>query len=163
MKTLAFPTFLLQEKELKGSFTTLSKRNYFCAKIKHETFQPKIKSDNALGNLITALLQEHSMKAKEEVSVEFCWKLNPVIVSNNSVPDNAISKMQNTLILDPDLNDETPARDLQPLKQKPGHPHCRPWNKASLLNGRTWLHWTKVTGCQILQHSLVWIQDKSLK
>ena len=94
MKTLAFPTFLLQEKELKGSFTTLSKRNYFCAKIKHETFQPKIKSDNALGNLITALLQEHSMKAKEEVSVEFCWKLNPVIVSNNSVPDNAISKMQ---------------------------------------------------------------------
>ena len=66
--------------------------------------------------LIIALLQEHSVKAKEGVSVEFCWKLNPVIVSINSVLDNAISKMQNTLILDPDLNDETPARDLQPLK-----------------------------------------------
>jgi len=97
MKTLAFPTFLLQEKELKGSFTTLSKRNYFCAKIKHETFQPKIKSDNALGNLIIALLQEHSVKAKEGVSVEFCWKLNPVIVSINSVLDNAFPKCRTLL------------------------------------------------------------------
>lgn len=56
------------------------------------------------------------MRAKEGVSVEFCWKLNPVIVSINSVLGNAISKMQNTPILDPDLNDGTSARDLQPLK-----------------------------------------------
>lgn len=71
MKILSFPIFLLQEKELKGSFTTLSKRNYFCAKIKHETFQPKIKSDNALGNLIIALLQEHSMKVKGGFQLSF--------------------------------------------------------------------------------------------
>lgn len=43
---------------------TLSKRNCFCAKVKHETFQPKIKSDNAVGNLIVTLLQETSMKVK---------------------------------------------------------------------------------------------------
>ena len=66
-----FLFFLLQEKELKGSFTTLSKRNYFCAKIKHETFQPEIKSDNALGNLIIALLQEHSMKVKGGFQLSF--------------------------------------------------------------------------------------------
>lgn len=140
MKILSFPIFLLQEKALKGSFTTLSKRNYFCAKVKHETFQPEIKSDNALGNLIIALLQEHSMKVKGGVSVEFCWKLNPVIVSINSVLDNSISKMQNTPTLDPDLNDEPPARDLQPLQRKPGRPHCRPWSEASLVSGRMRLH-----------------------
>lgn len=57
------------------------------------------------------------MKAKEGVLVEFCWKLNPVIVSINSVLGNGhFQNAEHTPILDPDLNDGTSARDLQPLK-----------------------------------------------
>ena len=128
MKILSFPTFLLQEKELKGSFTTFFKGNYFCTKIKHETFQPKIKSDNALGNLIIAFLQEHSMKAKEGVLVEFCWKLNPVIVSINSVLGNGHFQNAEHSYPRPRFEWWYFCKGPPTTERKPGCPYCKPWN-----------------------------------
>lgn len=90
---------------MKGYFTTLSRRNCSCAKIEHETFPPQMKSDDAIVNLITALLQD--IWRPRGVSMEPCWKLNPMVIHINCVLGNAISKMYIAPVLDPDLNYES--------------------------------------------------------
>lgn len=63
---LCFYAFLYK-KIAKIIFDDNFQKNYFYTKIKHKIPQPKIKSDNTKGNLITAVLQENSMKEKKRV------------------------------------------------------------------------------------------------
>lgn len=69
------------------------------------------------------------------VSAELCWRYNSNIISTDRVLDNAISKVWDTPLPDPDTNYEAQSQGPWISGMGAWKAHSRPWSHALLLSG----------------------------